>query len=129
MLAAQKQITEQLLEQLSQAELDSIGSSHEQRLLYLKREIWANSVSMRLTRDGFMLLHSKFGLKAYEFHEPDPKVKWNYHMILGISRNIRGPYYLDLRLKCAYLFGKRDATIALMYNSFSEYINSLTKGF
>ena len=126
--AAQHDITEELLSQLTPQELESIGFSHEQRVLYLRRVLWYNTVSMRLTRDGFMLLHSKFGLTAYEFHEPDPRIKWSYRMLVGISRNIRGPYYLDLRLKTAYLFGKRDATIAMMYGSFSEYIDSLHKG-
>lgn len=90
------------------------------------REWWVNqrrNGGYRLTIEGYRVLASVLDLEHWRV--PVPRL--SLANVLVLDQKIENPYFLDVRRGDLWLFGDREAMMAIMYGDVGQWFKSLTR--
>jgi hypothetical protein len=94
---------------------------------------WANirkDGGMRLTDQGYAMLHDVLGLESWELDLRDhDRVVFTKRLVLTLDRKLEWPYFIEVNIKKKrrriIFFGSREAMMATMYGDIERWLASL----
>jgi len=79
---------------------------------------------MRLTKDGFKVFNNILKIKSHKISY-DAKKRGHNRMLIELDNKLKAPYYISAR-KTIYLFGEKEAVLALLYSDLEQFIKHYT---